>query len=769
MKRIQTKRRRIIEIALLALLPISLSPLFAAAGQSRSSDFAGVVRDTSGAPIAGAEVRLRCAGSGQVRTTGLDGRFEFRSVPCPNVTLTVRATGFAQIERGWEAANPKELAVVLTPERVQEEVSVTATLAREKGSESAADTTVLTRQDLAATAALPLDGVLKQVPGFVLFRRTPSTVSNPTTQGVSLRSVGGSGASRGLVLYDGIPLNDPFGGWVYWDRVPRASIETIEVARGGFSSLYGDDAMGGVINVFPRRPVETSFGLESSAGSEGNFDLSSLINARKDRWIATLDGGVFRTGGYILVDPADRGAVDTPANSDHSSGSFELTRVISDRSRAFARAEIFRESRHNGTPLQTNRTHYRQLAAGADWTSQSGSSVNARAYLGTEVFDQTFSAVAPDRNSEALSNIQRVPSQHWGVSAHVLVPVGERQTLVAGFEGQAIRGASDELIYRNGLINSAVSGGGRQQVFGLFAEDIIRFGSKAIVTVGAREDDWRNQRAYSTRRPIAVPGPETVTPFQDRTERSFSPRLGVAYSVSQKLTVRASGYRAFRAPTLNELYRSFRQGNVVTEANNALLAERLTGAETGATYRLFNDRASLRGTYFWSDLTRPIANVTLSVTPGLITRQRQNLGRTRAQGVELELETRLGAHWSLTSGYQFANSRVRDFSANPALVGLLLPHVPRHEVTAQTVYRGRINVGIQARGVGKEFDDDQNLLVLRRYFALDAFLSRGLGRGFELFVAGENLLNDRYDVARTPVRTIGPPVSVRGGIRIAVR
>ncbi|MGE5327484.1 MAG: TonB-dependent receptor domain-containing protein, partial [Deltaproteobacteria bacterium] len=203
---------------------------------------------------------------------------------------------------------------------------------------------------------------------------------------------------------------------------------------------------------------------------------------------------------------------------------------------------------------------------------------------------------------------------------------------------------------------------------------------------------------------------------------------------------------------------------------NALLAERLTGAETGAAYRMFGDRAVLRAAYFWSELSRPIANVTLGVTPSLITRQRQNLGRTRAQGVELEFESQLGAHWSLDAGYQFADSRVTSFSANPALVGLLLPHVPRNEVTARAGYhRSQFTVAVQARGVGNEFDDDQNQLVLNRYFSLDALIARNLGRGLEVFVAGENFLDDRCDVARTPVRTIGPPASVRAGIKIAVR
>jgi outer membrane receptor protein involved in Fe transport len=770
MNRLHSKRSQVLAAAFLGALLVLIPFQQAKAGRSRSCDFVGTVQDPGGSRVPGAQVQVRCANYETTQATDREGRFMFRSIPCATVNLTVRAAGFETFERMWQAGNPVALEVGLAPKILKENVTVTATFAREKGSESAADTTVLTRRDISATAAVTLDGALKQIPGFVLFRRTPSAVSNPTTQGVSLRGVGASGASRALVLYDGIPLNDPFGGWVYWDRIPREAIESVEVARGGFSSVYGDDAAGGVINIFPRHPMESSFSLDSSFGSEGTVDLSSLASRRKGRWIGTADGAAFRTDGYVLVDKHDRGSVDTPASSGHSSGSFELTSLISERSRAFARGELFGESRQNGTPLQRNRTHFRQLAAGADLLSAKGSSMVARAYVGSEVFDQTFSAVATDRNSEDLTDIQRVPSGRWGFSVHAVKPLGARQTMVAGLEGEAISGASDETIYRNGAANSALGAGGRQRVLGLFAEDIFRFGSDGVLTIGAREDDWRNFHGYLTNRPVAAPGPETVTSFRDRSENSFSPRLGIAYRVGGSLVLRASGYRAFRAPTLNELYRSFRVGNVVTQANSSLRAERLTGAETGASYRFFGDRASLRATYFWSELSRPIANVTLSVTPSLITRQRQNLGRTRTQGVELEFQTQLGSRWSLVSGYQFADARVTSFSANASLVGLLLPHVPRQEITVQTYYRGprKVLMGIQARGVGKEFDDDQNQLALGGYIALDALVSRPLGHGLELFVAGENLLDNRYDVARTPVRTIGPPAGIRGGIRMAI-
>jgi outer membrane cobalamin receptor len=107
----------------------------------------------------------------------------------------------------------------------------------------------LGRREIATSGALTIDDVLRQAPGFSLFRRSGSLTANPTTQGVSLRGVGANGASRALVMYDGVPLNSPFGGWVYWNRVPRVSVESAQVFNGGTSDLYGSGALGGVINI----------------------------------------------------------------------------------------------------------------------------------------------------------------------------------------------------------------------------------------------------------------------------------------------------------------------------------------------------------------------------------------------------------------------------------------------------------------------------------------------------------------------------------------
>jgi outer membrane receptor protein involved in Fe transport len=229
----------------------------------------------------------------------------------------------------------------------------------------------------------------------------------------------------------------------------------------------------------------------------------------------------------------------------------------------------------------------------------------------------------------------------------------------------------------------------------------------------------------------------------------------------------ASGYRSFRAPTLNELYRGFRVGNVQTLANPYLRAEHFAGAEGGARASMFHDRLSIRGNMFWGYVTDPVANVTLSVTSQLILRQRQNLGRTQARGLLLAADFRLNNSFTISGAYQLTDSTVVSFPANPALVGNMIPLVPRNEFTFQGTWAApkKFFVAVQGRTAGNEYDDDQNKLPLGGYFVLSTTVSRPLPKGFTFFVAGENIANESYEIARTPVINVGQPATVRVGLR----
>lgn len=731
----------------------------------------GVVTDRSGARVPKAEITLHSPESGTLRTSSDgEGKFSLTFRVNGSAQLKVAAPGFREFSLILPSAEAtgRELSIVLEPAPVVEQVTVTAFRSERSLGETPASVVLIDANRLAETGAATLDDALRQVTGLTLFRRTGSRAANPTTQGVSLRATGASGASRSLVLADGVPLNDPFGGWVYWNTVPRESISRIEVLRGGASNLYGSAAIGGVINIFTREPIRSpTLSLSVSGGSQATVDSSGFASAGKGPWTGSLSAAEFATDGYIPVDERERGPIDTTAASRNSALAFKLTRSFANGGRLFAAASTYGESRRNGTPGQINRTHMRRFQVGAERADDRWGAFALRVYGGTQVFDQTFTAINAARTSETLTRLQRSPAQQLGLSFQWSRALGSHQALVAGIETRQIRGSSDEIAFTGGQPTSVIGAGGRERDVGLFLQDVIEFTPRFQLTAGLRFDQWRNYSAYSATRPLNGNAGSTVTRSADRTESAFSPRLSGLFKITATTSLTASFSRAFRAPSLNELYRSFRVGNVLTLASESLQAERSTGGEFGLATTQKSGDLFLRGTVFWTEIDRPIANVTLMVTPALITRRRQNLGRTRSAGVEVEAEARLKKYWTLSGGYMFADATVREFPADRALEGLVAPQVPRHQFTVQARFNRAdwFAVSLQGRASSSQFDDDQNLLRLERYFSLDAFVSRNLGHYCEIFAAGENLTGQRYSVGRTPVRTVGPPLTVRGGLR----
>jgi outer membrane receptor protein involved in Fe transport len=757
-------------LRLLALALLWLeTPLLLPAQQSTLSQISGVVTDQTGAAIQAAKVVFNGDSAGATQVTDDRGKFAFHSISAEKGVVRASAPGFQASNVDWRSGSAP-LQIVLLPASPAEQVTVAANRTGMRVIESATSVTILSARDLGATAAFRTDDILRQVPGFSLFRRTTSRTANPTTQGVSLRGLGASGASRALVLSDGFPLNDPFGGWVYWDRAPRESISSIEVASGGASHLYGSDALGGVINIL-RTPVDQdAVSVEAAYGNEDSPDLSVAASKKIGLWAFGVTSELFRTDGYIAV-PADlRGSVDTPVNSQDATGDVTLQRKFGDRGAVFVRGSLFGESRHNGTPLQTNSTTIRELDLGVNWNAHELGSFQLRAYASRQNLDQSFSSIASNRGSENLTRTQRVPAQQVGFSVQWQHIVGTRQNLVAGLEESNIHGQTNEQGYFGGLPTSTSAGGGREVNWGAYVEDIVRITPSWLLTASGRVDHWLNFDGFAPPNPAVPVG---AAPLPDRKESFFSPRLALLHRLTGNVSLTASGYRSFRAPTLNELYRGFRAGNIFTEANSNLRAERLTGAEGGAIVTGWSQRLMLRGNFFWNEITRPVANVTLTTTPSLITRQRQNLGSTVSQGVELEASGRVSDSVTISGGYEYTHATVTSFSVdpaltglNPSLVGLRVPQIPRHQFDFQAGYSSPfILLGVQGRFGGNQFDDDQNTFLLRRYFILDATAWHHLRPGVDVFVAVENLLNQRYDVGRTPVLTVGPPILVRGGLR----
>jgi len=719
----------------LAILCIALQ----LADPARTVD--GRVVDQSGLPVEGAIVSISSADRpGREVATALDGSFRLEGLPVATVMLTAGAAGFADTIFTVQP-NQSNVTIVLRPRGIAETVVVSANPVGLRVN-SPGSATVLDREILSTSPAWTLDDQLRSTPGFSLFRRSSSRVANPTTQGVTLRGLAASGASRTVVLADGLPLNDPFGGWVYWDRLPAASIDRVEVARGGSSDLHGSDALGGAIRI--QTSDDQRIRILADGGSDETGRISGYLGRTVGSWQLFGAGEVFTTDGFVIVAPESRGPIDVPADSAHRSA-FAAARTAIRTTRLELRGAYFDEDRGNGTPFQTNDTIIRQFSAQASGEGLGGSWL-ARGFGTSQDYDQTFSAVAFDRTFERPTNLQHVDTGSAGATfewqrngeQHAWLLNGNYRIVDADlFEGPQATGPV--------LLAPA-----RQQLGAVVAQASFTPSDRWTIGAGARGEVWQSElRDGST----------------SQTLVGVFPRASVAWRANDTLSLLAAINDAYRTPTLNELFRPFAAGNTLTQANPRLVPEEAFGVEGSALVR--RGRAVSRLTAFWTRLTDAIVNVTLESSPTLILRQRQNAGEIRAAGVELEGDVRVGRHFALTGAAAFIDST---FVEGAGLEGLRVPQVPRWQVSSGVIGTWRYaSASLDWRFIGQQFDDDRNQFSLDPSNMVNARIGWRPRTTLEIFAGLENAFDEEQDVGRTPIRTIGLPRTARIGVRWSSR
>ena len=707
----------------------------------------GTVVDASGAPVPGATVVVTAGGKDHSATTNDDGRFDVPEVPDGELHVRASAPGFA--EAVITLAAGAQARLVLRPAPLVDAITVTASRGAERLG-TAASTTVLTSAELLNSAAGSLDDALRGTPGFSLFRRSSSRVSNPTTQGVTLRGVSGSGASRTMVLADGLPLNDAFGSWVYWNKVPQAAIDRVEIVRGATGDLYGADALGGVVQVLTFSPGRTRLRATVEGGMHSTARASGFGGLQRGNWHGEASGEWLRTDGVITIGPESRGPVDVRADSDYGTG-FAGGGYNAGKWHASGRVSRYTEDRGNGTPLQVNDTEWTQVS-GEGGGAAFGGAWLARAAGGTQTYFQTFTAVAADRTTERLTTEQTTPSSFANLSAQ-WTGLWRGSGVLLGADGKHTDSDIEEFRYSLTNVRSGpFVAGGSEANGSAFARITLAPVDRVTVVAGLRVDAWR-----STPSDAALPEHSSVF---------LSPRVSAAYRVHDKVSLHASIYRASRTPTLNELHRGFRVGNVVTNPNPRLDPEQLGGAEGGALFA--SGPVSARVTGFWNRLTDAITNVTTTIAPTQITRQRQNTDTVRAAGVEIEADVRPHPHWTIGGVIAVTRSTFTNTPAQPALDGKRVPQVPAYQLGATLTYLdpARFTAALQIRTLGDQFDDDLNEFELNGFTVVDVTASKEVRRRVHGFIAIENLFDTDYDVGRTPIRTIGWPRTARAGIRL---
>ena len=771
---------------------LSVFLLLFALSASAQTGVSGVVTDSSGGVVAGAAVIARASsGSEQQTVTGPDGRYSFSSVPA-GATIVVRASGFAEKSQPASASVNVELA----PATLFESVSVTPTRTEQRLADVPANVSVIDREQIRRSPAVVADDVLRQAPTFSLFRRTSSLSSHPTAQGVSLRGIGPSGVSRSLVLIEGIPFNDPFGGWVYWTRVPLENVDRVELVEGSGSSLYGNYAMGGVINVQSTRPRRRTAELRTQYGNLGSPKADFAVSDVWGKFAASLDGSAFKTDGFPIVIASERGLVDDKANVEYRNFNLRADYSPTSRLNVFVRGGYFHEERDNGkhstfdNTKEANDTTWKNVAGGARVTLPDYSDLQARVFYDDNLFHSNFLAVPlPNRSVGRMTLLQEVPTTGLGAMAQWSKAITSRYLLTGGADFRRVEGASHEqaLDALQGLnVTTFRESGGTQLISGAFVQGQVWLQPNLSVTLSARVDNWDNSDGHNFEIAAATGAPTANNrTLPDKSDTAVSPRAAVLYRVSDKVSAYGSIGSGFRAPTLNELYRQFRVGTVLTLANDQLGPERLMGGELGINVAPI-EGLSYRSSWYINRIKNPVGNVTVTgpaaaalstacAVAGTICQQRQNLGRTRITGWQNDVEYRVAREWRVGAGYLFNSAKVREFDTNPALVGLYLPQVPKHRGSVNVAYTNPriVTASVTAFFYGRQFDDDLNARTkpgatepgLPAYGTVEISALREIGRNLDVFFGVQNLFDEEYYVGFAPT-TIGSPRLVNGGIRV---
>jgi outer membrane cobalamin receptor len=688
----------------------------------------------------------------------------------------------ASAERGQAQAAPDSQFVMPMNELV---VAVTRTsqLVRDLP----AKVMVLNRQVIESSSAQTLPDLLRKVPGLTLRDYQSSIAAHPTRQAPALRGLGGgTSAGRTLVLLDGVPVADAFGGWVHWARIPLEIVERVEIVRGGAAGIWGSRALGGVINIVTQRAAADGGRLLVQGGSLSTVRTDGTLTLKNNQLGLVAIGEYYHTDGFIGVQEDLRGPIDEPAGSEHGMGFASLRFDPSPAVGLRISGDYFNESRDWGTALRRAGIEAGSVRLGGDVATGSRGRASLDFFANFQTFHSTFSSETLDRTVEQPSLDQwDVPATSLGGNAQWSSGSLGIHELTAGTDVFWVDGEVNEdfLLIQGDFIRRRRVGG-EQLLTGVYGQDFIRPGAGWTVLVALRWDLAHRTGGFRTVSEIPNSNILSDSTFADVTESTLNFSLGARKELSDLLSLRGSLFRAYRAPTLNELYKPFREpGNVVAESNADLQAEQTIGGEVGADMT-FGSLALVRLTGFLTRVEDPIVEVTIEeagdqsrpivpcgfVPAGGVCRQRQNLEAFRTAGIEAEFELMPVTNWSLIGSYIWNPTEVLSAPAQPDLEGNRGSRTAEHAFTTVVRYADPriMDASVTGRYVGPRFEDDLNSLELEDFFTLDLRFARTIARRWQLFLTVENLLDREYVTARpsSGLVRVGAPRVVLGGFRV---
>lgn len=611
-----------------------------------------------------------------------------------------------------------------------------------------------------------IENALRTIPGLQQFRRSDARSANPTSQGITIRGLGGNASSRAVLLLDGVPQADPFGGWVAWPGYDALALGSARVTRGGGSGSEGSGAIAGTIELFSK-DVGNLIELGAAYGSRNGVDADLLFGRELGQGQLTISANYARGDGFIPIIESQRGGVDRQAEYEQAGLAVRYVAPLTDNTELQANVRAFTDDRERGFEFSENHNDGADASIRLVNRSDTGWQWSALGYVQIRNFDVSFGGVAADRNSVGRVFEQfNVPSTGLGARFEVRPPVGDNVELRIGGDWRRTEGETNENFFflDDDTPRRSRNAGGSTATYGAFVEASMQASEALTLTGGGRIDFWTIDDGFRKEIELINPFPGSVrtdAKFANRDGTEFTARGGFAFDATNQLTLRGAAYLGWRLPTLNELFRPFRVGPDATAANELLEPERVKGAELGLDWN--SDTVSIGVTVFYNELDDAVANVTLDNGPGLfpgvgfvsgagVFRQRQNLDSIKSKGVEIDAEFDLGnlvKDMSARAAYSYVDAEVNASGDAAAVDGLRPAQIPEHNASASLRWEQENGTGasVSLRYIGNQFEDDQNTRRLGDAVTIDGRL--GFAVNDRLLVEGrvENLFDARVETA----------------------
>jgi outer membrane receptor protein involved in Fe transport len=594
--------------------------------------------------------------------------------------------------------------------------------------------TTIDRDLIVASPSGRIEDVLRNVAGFQQFRRSDSRSSNPSAQGVTLRALGGNATSRALVLLDGVPIADPFFGYIPLSAIAPETLGQIRVTRGGGSGPFGAGALAGTIELESAEPGATAGFLGSAAiNDRAETEASGMLTRKLGSGFAVASGRWDRGQGFFTTPDDQRVPASARAGFDSWNAALRAVAPLTDSVEVQARVAAFRDDRTlrfaGADSFSTGEEASIRFVGRGAWQFDALAYVQARDFGNVVISSTRFTPTLDQR---------RTPSTGIGGKFELRPPLLEGHDIRIGADYRRSDGELQEeaLNVASGAVNERRRAGGATSNLGIFIEDDWQIGP-LILNGGLRAD--RTSITDGFYRAVTATGaPVSNLAAPDRSDWAVNWRAGASFYATRRLDIRAAAYTGLRLPTLNELYRPFVVFPVVTEANAALENERLEGFEIGLNWQPVN-AVVLSLTAFDNEVENAIANVTIG--PNL--RRRENLPAIEARGIEASVAAKFGAV-SLDGALAWTDAKVRGEGASLPLDGNRPAQTPEFAVTLTLGWQPALGwqVAGTLRHTSAQFEDDLERDRLAPATTLDAFIAAPLWGELSLIARAENLTDE---------------------------